>query len=255
MRSVETRLNALLRRAKDAGLVIRLWWRDDDACTVTAPLVRLLEMRSLLHVPLSLAVVPRDAQPDLAQAVMSAAETRVLQHGWAHAEQQRTGERKSEFGDHRPVAQMLHELDEGRSTMEAMFGPNFVPVLVPPWNRIGTKITTRRSAVGLPWMSAFGPRNADDAYVVNTHIDIIDWTSRTGLQPQAVLGLLCDEVSRLIEHNSTEPIGLLTHHLQHDEMAWACIEAIMTVLTNNSDIAWPTVSDLFPPTCPARAAV
>ena len=50
---------------EEAGKVATLWWRDDDAVAPTARLGRLLSTAP--GVPLALAVIPADAQQELAQ--------------------------------------------------------------------------------------------------------------------------------------------------------------------------------------------
>src|SRR5207302_676611 len=73
---------------EEAAKVATLWWRDDDAVAPTARLSRLLSIAS--GVPVSLAVIPADAEPELARwlshYLLSApkASVVVLQHGWRH---------------------------------------------------------------------------------------------------------------------------------------------------------------------------
>ncbi len=67
-----------------AGQVATLWWRDDDAKSVTPELDKLLELRKQVGAPLALAVIPAGAHDPLARRLASLAEITVLQHVYAH---------------------------------------------------------------------------------------------------------------------------------------------------------------------------
>ncbi|HJY51084.1 MAG TPA: hypothetical protein VJ349_20980, partial [Stellaceae bacterium] len=90
---------------EETGKIATLWWRDDDAVRPTARLGRLLSIAP--GVPVSLAVIPADAEPELAQwldqHLRSApkASVAVLQHGWRHLNHSGVG-KKSEFPAERP---------------------------------------------------------------------------------------------------------------------------------------------------------
>src|SRR5207247_4242563 len=70
-----------------AGRVAMLWWRDDDAVTVTPQLNKLLELAG--EVPVALAVIPALARPELATALRGWPLVAVMQHGWQHANRAR----------------------------------------------------------------------------------------------------------------------------------------------------------------------
>ena len=58
-------LMAEFDRWEEEGKIATLWWRDDDAVAPTARLSRLLSIAS--GVPVSLAVIPADAEQELAR--------------------------------------------------------------------------------------------------------------------------------------------------------------------------------------------
>ena len=58
------------------------------------------------------------------------------------------GEKRAEFGDHRPAAAMLEEIRRGRDRLVALADGRFLPVFVPPWNRIGPGIAARLEEAG-----------------------------------------------------------------------------------------------------------
>jgi hypothetical protein len=237
------RLLALLDAAARDRRAVTVWWRDDDAVETTPQLDRLLGLASSHAVPLGLAVVPERVTAGLAARIAAAPEVAVLQHGWSHRSHSPNAKKKAELGDDRPIETVLAELAAGRSILQELFAGRFLPVLVPPWNRIGATVRARRREAGLPALSVFGPRRAEP-HVVNTHVDMIDWTQRATQSRAAVFGLL----HRLFEQcllGHDEPIGLLTHHLVHDEAAWALIDEVLLLLADHPAVEWPQVPPMF----------
>ena len=75
-----------LRIWREQGLVLPIWWRDDDATEPTPALDRLLGLAASLGAPLHLAVVPEPAGPDLAARLAStsaALVSRPARSAWA----------------------------------------------------------------------------------------------------------------------------------------------------------------------------
>ncbi len=66
-----------------AGLRARLWWRDDDAVTVTPQLESLLAAADQADVSIGIAVVPDKADATLAER-LRATPAPIWQHGWKH---------------------------------------------------------------------------------------------------------------------------------------------------------------------------
>ena len=50
-----------------SGLTLPVWWRDDDAITVTPQLDQLVDLSERIGLPVHLAVIPRDADAKLAE--------------------------------------------------------------------------------------------------------------------------------------------------------------------------------------------
>jgi len=136
-----------------AGRIATFWWRDDDAVAPTAALDRLLRLAD--DIPLGLAVIPEPAEPSLAQALIGCPVT-VLQHGITHANRAPPGARRSEFPEGRAVTPTLAALNIARVRMEALFGAGFLPVLVPPWNRIADDLAAALPEAGFIGLSASG---------------------------------------------------------------------------------------------------
>ncbi len=211
-------------RWREAGRVVELWWRDDDAVDATPALDRLLSVQRRTETPLALAVVPSRATPALAERLASEPGVDLLQHGYAHVNHAPPPDKKTELGPHRPAMLVLGELGTGWLAMERLFGTRALPVLVPPWNRIAPALVPTLPEIGFTGLSTFGARGRAEPVrglrQINTHVDFIDWKGRRGFVGQeAVLAALV----RALGHARTEtgePVGLLTHHLAMDEGAW-----------------------------------
>ena len=133
-------LDQELEAWQQAGLQLPLWWRDDDATEVTPQLQQLTETAQRLGLPVHLAIIPRDAQPELAAHLQNTADLIPVVHGWAHKSHAPEGEKKAEFGAHRPVQDMLGEAEAGLERLKSFFGSGLRPMFVPPWNRIAPEI-------------------------------------------------------------------------------------------------------------------
>ena len=221
---LETTLDAAARR----GETIRLWWRDDDAGRAHPALYRLLDLAERHSAPLALAVVPAWLEPEAQGSIAAATQVTVLQHGFAHTNHAEAGAKSIELGG-RPVDEIVLELREGFSILEDAFGSSFLPVLVPPWNRIDKTLFTRLRLGGYSGLSVYGQREGLEASagvrLVNTHVDPVDWRGTRGfLGEDAVLRRLIDML------DPEEPIGLLTHHLEMDEIGWTFFDELFTVL-------------------------
>ncbi|MDR3518578.1 MAG: polysaccharide deacetylase family protein [Azospirillaceae bacterium] len=238
-------LDVELERRVAAGAVATLWWRDDDAITSSPALTRL---RSLGPIPIVLAVIPQPATPDLATALASWPLATVVQHGFAHTDHAPVGAKRVELGGGRSIETLRSELTRGRDRLLALFGDRFRPVLVPPWNRIDPGLIPALPSLGFRGLSTFGPRRlvgADDAAVlseVNSDIDIMDWRKRCFAGAVPVLNAL---VGRLGQ--SRQPIGVLTHHLVHDDAAWRFLERLVARLHPHPAVRWCDAATLFAP--------
>src|SRR5262249_18790721 len=130
-------LDEELSRWSDADGTVTMWWRDDDAATVTPALERLLQMRRTYDLGLARAVIAAHVSGALrASLAEEPACVTVLQRGYRHRNHAPAGEKKAELGPHRPAQVVIGELGTGMLAMEQHFGARFLPILVPPWNRI-----------------------------------------------------------------------------------------------------------------------
>ena len=69
---------------QSTGLSLPLWWRDDDAVTITPQLDRLTALSDRLGLPVHLAVIPQDADDALTGHILDNSCLIPVVHGWAH---------------------------------------------------------------------------------------------------------------------------------------------------------------------------
>jgi hypothetical protein len=223
-----------LERWSEAGRAATWWWRDDDAVENTPQLDRLLE---IAQAGLGLAVIPEGLKPGLAEALEGYPRIFVLQHGFSHRNRAEPGAKKSEFPDSRDPSGIDAELGEGCRRLRGAFGKRFLPILTPPWNRIGGHTLLRLRGLGFAGLSQYQPRKSAEFHKlrqVNTHVDVIDWQGGRGFLGEApCLGLLTAHLQarRKGGVDRDEPTGLLTHHIVHDPDTWRFLQKLRDFLS------------------------
>lgn len=226
----------------EAGKTINLWLRDDDAVDVTPPLERLLTLTEAHGVPLTLAVIPEKTGFSLAQHLTGYPKVTVAVHGWSHLSFSKPPAKTQELGDERPLPVVLNEVQAGLQKLKALHGVRFQPVMVPPWNRISSKITEQLPKLGYEALSVFGREKDAALPLVNTHVDIIDWKgSRGGRGLEAVYADLLAYTKEPVP-----ALGILTHHLVHDENAWHILERVFQQTKRHPACRWRSLADIMP---------
>ena len=241
-----TPLISILDAWRGEGRVARFWLRDDDAVEPTPALARLLDICGRYDVPATLAVVPALAGAPLAEFLRGQAGVEVALHGWSHENHAPPDQKKQELGPHRGPHEVLRELAAGCQQLASLFGEQFVPVLVPPWNRIDRALLPSLPDVGIAGLSVFGPEKPSVLPTVNTHADIMDWHGTRGCRPASEI--MADVARRLGEMRAGGgTMGLLTHHLVHDEAAWRFIEEMFAATLDHPACRWCGLNELLPP--------
>jgi len=221
----------------------RFWLRDDDAVVPTPALERLLELVASHAVPLGLAVIPANTGEAVAVRLSGEEMVTVLVHGWAHSNHAPPTEKKRELGLHRSVELVLGELSHGLARLRDLHGERLAPVLVPPWNRIDRALLGELPAIGFSALSVFGPATPAPLPLVNSTVDIMDWHGERGCRPhEAIIGDILAQLRGGLGRAGAQPIGLLTHHLVHDEAAWDFLERLFDATAGFVD--WTDVRTL-----------
>lgn len=223
---------AALEEYRRLGLSPEFWLRDDDASCPAAALDRLLELTARFEIPTALAIIPALTGEDLAARLGPHSHAVPVIHGWAHKNHAGMGEKKQEFGPHRPLGEMQDELNRGLEIMNKFYPERLVPAFVPPWNRIAPELIGFLGEAGYSALSRFGPapdvRTDDGIAEINTHVDIMDWRGGKICKDPAVLTRLLAEALAQSVAGARYPIGILTHHLVHDDAAWNFLEDLFS---------------------------
>lgn len=217
-------LRAELDRWHESGRTIRLWLRDDDAVAASLALTKLAALAERHGLPVLLAVIPMLAEPSLARELRSMPLLLPCQHGTWHRNHAVAPAKKAEFGPSRSAIDIEAEIRAARLRLREALGKEPLPVFVPPWNRIDPAHAALLPGLGFAGLSCFrgyrlGPEGC--LTLVNTRLDIMDWTSRTGRgRPE-----LAEETCRLLAESRRADrqdidFGLLLHHRDHDDTAW-----------------------------------
>lgn len=228
---------------------VRFWWRDDDAIEPTKALDRMLDLANRHNVDLALAVIPKTATEALAERLANEPHALVLQHGWQHKNFQRKdlGEKAAELGSRREPDELMAELSAGKTRLETLFGDKFIPAMVPPWNRIAPGVRRRLPAIGLPGLSTFTWYHFPKENQVQSHVDILKWKKQVRFIGWESARLRFDLQLTRRRNTEDEPLGLLTHHLAHDEGCFEFLDVFLEIAAHHEGADWPDVRALFNP--------
>ncbi len=237
------KLVAALDECGRRGISADLWLRDDDAVDPTGALDTLLDLCESFSVPVTLAVIPETTTRRLAQHLDASDIAQVAVHGWSHTNYAGDGQKKQELGLHRELPLVLDELQSGLEKLYDLHGPRVVPMLVPPWNRIVAHIVRELTGLGYRALSVFGPEKDTAPPCLNTHVDVIDWHgSRGGRDHDVLFAETAARILRAAEEGGT--IGILTHHLVHDDTVWHFLRRLFEVTARHRAARWCSSKDL-----------
>ncbi|MBB4955759.1 hypothetical protein H4S14_003834 [Agrobacterium vitis] len=248
----EQRLKQLLDDLAAQGREVTFWLRDDDAVQPTPALERLLQLTGSYQVPLTLAVIPQHTGTDLAMRLAREPDVCVAVHGWSHANHAGPAEKKQELGPHRPADGVLAELKAGFDRLQTLHGAAFLPMLVPPWNRIDMALLPLLPGLGFRALSVFGRERTPSALpLLNTHVDVMDWHGTGGGRDADVLFA---QIADWLEPDA-EPLaalGLLTHHLVHDDAVWRFLERLFQLTHAHGRCRWVAAETSLARVCPGK---
>jgi hypothetical protein len=218
-----------LARWKAGGHAPVFWWRDDDARRPTPALDRLLALSLRFEAPITLAAVPDGDIAALSKACRAVPGAELAVHGFRHENRAPPGWPTGEVNDLDRLADVMSELS---TAIEVFRRARVTPRLfVPPWNNAHP---TLKQALGLRGLSlsCYGDmRDQAEPDRLDAHLDVMRWKPEPRFRG-AVRFLL--RTRRLLAERRSkrawdEPLGLLTHHLDHDAEAWRFLEAFLPV--------------------------
>lgn len=229
----------------EAGHAVRLWWRDDDARTVTPELRRLLDLADAFTAPLLLSVVPGPQAVELG-SITAARPIFIAQHGVDHHNRRLVG-LPSQFPVHELPGRMALELRDVGLMLEDL--PGALPVYVPPWNTVTPGLMPALRLAGFRGVSAFGRDRREHAGLqrVDVHLDVLEWAPHARFRGvgHCVMRLVHCLHRRRRRQAWTQPVGILTHHLALDPGAWDFMGDLLMRLAQSGAAEWPSPDTLF----------
>lgn len=230
-----------LTHRQNVGKPVTFWLRDDDAVEPSAALSRFNSLTEAYSIPATLAVIPECTGEALVENLHQATHINIAVHGWSHKNYAPETQKKQELGSHRSVDAIVAELSKGFNRLSTSYADCFVPLLVPPWNRIAHDVVNSLADIGFTGLSTFGHEKPAVIKMINTHVDLIDWKGTRGARPSDTL------VGEFIENIRTteKPIGFLTHHLVHDEVAWSFMESLFEATSHHEGCRWVSSREIL----------
>jgi len=247
---LQLRLETELRHWRAAGARPRLLWRDDDAREPTPALDRLLALAD--GRPLALAVIPSsdDLRP-LAARLAQHANIRVGQHGVSHININAGEGPPSEYRGDVTAADMGQAIAAGKARLvDAGLEPAF---FTPPWNACHRHLADALSIAGFDqlWAGPERPSPSTPIYLAS-EVDVLRWRGGPRFRGRARVGsaLIKALRRRRLSGDAGEPVGLLTHHLAHDEPTWRFLAWLLAFADRHFD--WVALGPA-PDSKPARS--
>jgi peptidoglycan/xylan/chitin deacetylase (PgdA/CDA1 family) len=233
-----TRLLRELARWHAGGQRPRIWWRDDDARGMSPAFDQLLDIADGL--PLSVAVIPHGVSPSLADRLRSAPNVTIGQHGVDHVNRrQPAAGPAADYTQAVAAGPLARRILAGRDTLEqAGLDPVFY---APPWNRVEPVLLEALPIAGYFALSGWKGEGAVKPGLqrLDTHLDLLCWKGGARFRGAARIE---DDLRRQLAARRragafAKPIGLLTHHLDHDEACWTFLDGFLRQLRLAADFA------------------
>ncbi len=228
-----------LRRWRAAGRRPVLWWRDDDAREDSPALRRLLAMAASTGAPLTLAVIPDGDRSGLAPLLAEG--VTVAQHGVDHRNRREEGG-SGEFAPDTDLDTITAALARGWSRLAGL--PGALKLFVPPWNAIHPALPQALADAGYVGWSAWAQaRPGGSPLRIDCHLDLMRWGGGARFRGK---GAFLGRFTRLLAERRRgeawdDPIGVLSHHLDHDEAAWAFLAGLLV----RRDLDWRGLPELL----------
>jgi hypothetical protein len=217
-----------LARWKARGEAPVFWWRDDDARRPGPALSRLLHLSRRFKAPLTLAAVPDGDMAALVEACAATSGVELAIHGFRHENRAPTGQPSGEVNDQDDLDDVAAEVETAIAVFaRAGLKPD---LFVPPWNNAHATLDAALVRHRLT-VSRYGALRAPDAAPprLDAHLDVMRWKPEARFRggPRFLLRARKLLVERRVRGLWNDPIGLLTHHLDHDEPTWRFLEAFL----------------------------
>lgn len=229
-------LGSELRLWAKAGRAPVIWWRDDDARAPAPALDRLLELSRRHEAPLTLAAIANPDLPALVRRLEAEPLVEIAVHGFQHVNRQPAGQGFGEVVASDSVDWVRAQL---RSTVAAFHRAGAAPTLfTPPWNNLTPQLLEALPGSSLTAVSGFDDFAgvASGIARLDAHLDVLRW--KGGGRFRGTWKFL-SRMRRLMAERRLagrwdEPMGLLTHHLDHDSTTWRFLDGFLAAFRVSS---------------------
>jgi hypothetical protein len=236
----------------DSGLRAKFWVRDDDAVEVSEELLRLRDIAAKYRIRIGLALIPGRVSPDLVNFLdRSGSQFYPMCHGWKHVNHNAKNS-PGEFGADRPISSLITDARLALQLFSQLFG-SAKAIFVPPFNNatpslikslpnigfFGVSLTPSylertllKLSFGLNFRAPVTIPDLNRGRRIDVHVDLINWQAKTAHETGTIAGQILRQLrARRLGYLSADvPIGLLTHHLAHDERVWSLCQDVLSVL-------------------------
>jgi predicted deacetylase len=230
-----------------AGCTLSLWWRDDDARGPTPQLDRLLALSEQYDIPLTLAVIPSAESKELARRIRGVRGIATVQHGIDHINRAKANERGAqEMAAEWDAQEIAARLETTARYLRCI--PNSYPLFVPPWHAVHPCLETALRTVGFKgWSLDQNIQRIGELVRIDTHVEVLRWKGGARFRGE---GRFMRRLIRLARERRrarrwSEPIGILTHHLEQDEASWRFLERFIASTKASSAIEWRSLPSLL----------
>lgn len=221
-----------LARWNAAGHAPVFWWRDDDARRPSPALDRLLDLSRRFGAPVTIAAVPDGDLQALAKACAGTPGVELAIHGFRHENRAPAGQPSGEVNDQDNLEAVTAEVEAAIAAF-AKAGLT-ADLFVPPWNNAHPTLEAALVRHSLT-VSRYDAMRAPDGSPprIDAHLDVMRWKPEARFRGARRFLLRARRllVERRVRGLWSDPIGLLTHHLDHDEASWTFLEAFLARFT------------------------
>ena len=247
MNSLLAQLKTSLQQRAQHTTPLRLFFRDDDVDEDEASLHRLLELFLRTDTPINLGVIP-GRLTDAKIALLTERQRQhpqlieLNQHGWQHTNHEHTG-KKCEFGPSRSLAQQLVDIAAGQARMNAVFGPAWFPVFIPPWNRCTATTAQALDELGFRVLSRDRGQVAFAGFQfceIPVTLDLYQWRSGARLRPaEELIYALIEQIEQAVT------IGVMLHHKVMTAEAFAFVGELLQLFQQAPNVEHHTFQSLL----------
>ena len=245
-----------LDRWQARGLIAKFWWRDDDAQFANDAFARLIDLARSQSLPLVLAVSPMLMTDPFVAVLNGLHNVSVAAHGYRHINHA-TAPLTGEFGPDRSLEVMRREIEELAGEFAVRFPDTGIAMFAPPWHAFDLRLVSDLARVGFRVLSKLESRVSRGLGLAAAQVKEIRLTlPRRPIKPRrgpierldCSVGLLnyvgpkatvdpriFEKLVRALSARRLgflavdKPIGILSHHLAHDEDAWTRLSQVLAV--------------------------